>query len=210
MTYIYDILLNFNEELIEYFQWDDSDNIKYVKKIAIFKVSTKVLQDIVKNEVLFDSSFTSLVPKYEMNSKTSSGNLCLLTDGLLVVGVLIKENNTILLSRLLLDEENEALEIAQTLPTTDLIYKIIKPKKISDYYLTRKEVEIKSKLEKEIDHLYEQRNLDKLRYFYYDFTNKESDNLEFIYKYLKESLKNFDNKHLQLFDILLLSNINNE
>ena len=37
MTYIYDILLNLSKELIEFFEWEDSDNIKYVKKIAVFK-----------------------------------------------------------------------------------------------------------------------------------------------------------------------------
>ena len=29
MAYIYDILLNFNKELIEFFEWEESDKIKY-------------------------------------------------------------------------------------------------------------------------------------------------------------------------------------
>ena len=32
MIYIYDIVLNLNKELIEYFEWDTNDNIKYIKK----------------------------------------------------------------------------------------------------------------------------------------------------------------------------------
>lgn len=32
MVYIYDILLNFNKNLIEYFEWEEKDNIKYIKK----------------------------------------------------------------------------------------------------------------------------------------------------------------------------------
>ena len=38
MTYIYDILLNLSKELIEFFEWEDSDNIKYVKKIVFSKL----------------------------------------------------------------------------------------------------------------------------------------------------------------------------
>ena len=34
MSYIYDIILNFNKNLIEFFEWEDSDDIKYVKKVA--------------------------------------------------------------------------------------------------------------------------------------------------------------------------------
>ena len=48
MVYIYDILLNFNKNLIEYFEWDDKDSIKYVKKIALFKVSSKVIDDFIR------------------------------------------------------------------------------------------------------------------------------------------------------------------
>ncbi len=61
MTYIYDILLNFNENLVEYFEWNDNDKIKYVKKIILFKVSSKVIEDIIYNDVLFDSSFTDKI-----------------------------------------------------------------------------------------------------------------------------------------------------
>ena len=35
MVYIYDILLNFNKNLIEYFEWDDKDSIKYVKSFVL-------------------------------------------------------------------------------------------------------------------------------------------------------------------------------
>lgn len=206
MTYIYDILLNLNKELIEFFEWEDSDNIKYVKKIAVFKTSSKIIKDIIFNEVIFDSNFTKIIPKYEMNGMKSAGSLCLLTDGLMAIGLLIKESKPILISKLLLDEEFEVLELADSLENTNINYKIVNSKPKERNSLTRKEKEIKEKLSLEIDKLYEMNNGEKLIYLYYEFTNSECSNTDYIYKYLKDSLKNFTDKHRKLYDILLLSN----
>lgn len=205
MTYIYDILLNLSKELIEFFEWEDSDNIKYVKKIAVFKTSSKVIKDIIFNEIIFDNNFTKIIPKYEMNGMKSAGSLCLLTDGLLVIGLLIKESKPVLISRLLLDEEFEVLELANNLENTNIEYKIISEKPKSKNFLTRKEKTIKNKLNLEIDKLYEIKNEEKLIYLYYEFTNLECNNIDYIYKYIKDSLKNFNDRHRKLYDILLLS-----
>ena len=67
MNYIYDILLNFNKYLIEYFEWKDTDDIKYVKKIMLFKIDQKTIKDIIENIVILDNKFTSNIPKYEMS-----------------------------------------------------------------------------------------------------------------------------------------------
>ena len=46
MIYIYDVLLNFNTSLIEFFEWEENDLIKYVKKLPIYKVSDDFLNEI--------------------------------------------------------------------------------------------------------------------------------------------------------------------
>lgn len=206
MVYIYDILLNFNKDLIEFFEWEDTDNIKYVKKIVVFKTSSKVINDVIYNEVVFDSNFTRTIPKYEMNGMKDAGSLCILTDGLMAIGLLIKNNKPILISRLLLDEEYEVLELVNNLDNTIINYKIMNPKTKEIGFLTRKERKIKNKLSLEIDKLYEIDKNEKLIYLYYEFTNCESGNVDYIYKYLKDSLNNFDYRHKKLYDILLLSN----
>ena len=205
MAYIYDILLNFNKDLIEFFEWEDTDNIKYVKKIVVFKTSSKVINDVIYNEVVFDSNFTKVIPKYEMNGMKDSGRLCILTDGLMAMGLLIKNNKPILISRLLLDEEYEVLELANGLDNASIDYEIINSKIKEIGFLTRKEREVKNKLSLEIDKLYEMNKTEKLIYLYYEFTNRESTNVDYIYKYLKDSLNNFDSRHKKLYDILLLS-----
>lgn len=208
MVYIYDILLNFNKNLIEYFEWDDKDSIKYVKKIALFKVSSKVIDDFIRKMVIFDDSFLNSVPKYEMNGFKDAGSVCLFTDNFLVIGVLIKDKKIVSFSRLLLDEEKEVLETADKIITTDIKYRITGERVLEKSTLTRKELFIKERLIMELDKLFKDKNYDKLLYLYYEYTNKEGKNVESAYNYLKSSLENFNEKHKYLFDILLLSSAN--
>lgn len=208
MAYIYDILLNFDKNLIEYFEWEDSDSIKYIKKIAVFKVNANVIKDIVNKEIVFSDEFMRKVPKYEMNGLKEAGSVCLFTDSFITIGVLIKNNKPVFYSRLLLDEEKEVLDIADSLEIKDINYITIGNKKRENTRLTRKEKMIKDKLFDEINRLYDEKKHDKLFYLYYEYTNKESKNIKEVYSFLKESLNDFNDKHKYLYDILLLSNAN--
>ena len=207
MNYIYDILLNFNEHLIEYFEWNDSDNIKYIKKIILFKTDEKTLKDIVENEVLLDTKFTTNIPKYEINNIKEECKLCLLTDSKIVIGILIENNKVKYISRLLLDEEYDALLASDNLIITKIDYKIIKRKEKEDNTLTRTELKIKKQLLVEIDSLYKNKKYDKLIYLYYEYTNSENKDIDYTYMYLRNSLKKFTDKHVHLFNILSISNV---
>lgn len=208
MVYIYDILLNFNKNLIEYFEWDDKDSIKYVKKIALFKVNNAVINDLIKKVVVFEDSFLNSIPKYEMNGFKDSGRVCLFTDGFLVIGALIKDKKITSFSRLLLDEEKEVLETADKINNYQISYHIIEKRTFEKTNCTRKEIFIKEKLNSELNKLFLEKNYDKLLYLYYEYTNKEGKNPEFAYNFLKNSLESFNKKHKHIFEILLLSNAN--
>ena len=210
MSYIYDILLNFNKDLIEYFEWEDTDNIKYVKKIMLFKTSTEVIKDITKYEVLLDSSFTSNIPKYELNNSREEGKICLLTDENIVIGLLIENNKVEFISRLLLDEEYDALETASHITTTKINYKKLKEKNNNKNNLTRKELKIKNDLLNRIEYLYKRKKQEELKYLYYEYTNKENNNMDYIYNYLKNSLTIFNGNHINLYKILTMSNIKSD
>ena len=208
MTNIYDILLNFNDELIEYFEWDDSDKIKYIKKIALFKISSKDLRQIIKNDVVFSDDFIKKVPKYEMNGFSDSLSVCLFTDGLFVIGVMLKKNKISLFSRMLCDEEKEVLEISDSLDVVDIDYEVLDARNMSLNYLTRKERKIRDELKSWIDKIYFEKRFEKLFYLYYEYFDKESKNVREVYNSLKNSLDKFNYKHVYLYDILLLSNTN--
>lgn len=207
MNYIYDVLLNFNKELIEYFEWEDTDDIKYVKKIMIFKTTTETLNDIINNVVLLDNKFTNNIPKYEINNLKENCKMCLLTDEKQVIGVLIDKNKIEYISRMLLDEEYESLLNSDHLTITDINYKIIKKRPKITNTLTRSEYKVKNLLLEKLESLYKSQMNNALMYLYYEYTNEECKDINYIYKFLVDSLNDFNNKHIYLYNILNLRRV---
>ena len=206
MGYVYDVLINLNKELIEYFEWSEKDNIKYVKKTIVFKTSTSVIKDLIDYELLFDSSFINKIPKYEINNIKSNSRICLFTDGLIVIAVFIEKNKSTLISRLLLDEEYEVLEMSNNLRISNIEYEKISKKEKNMKNLTRSERKIEEKLKSKLNELYKNNDVDIISYLYYEVTNKENHNIDYTYKYLINSLSDFNEKHIKLFNILNMVN----
>ena len=202
MVYVYDILLNFNKDLIEFFEWLDTDNIKFAKKITLFKISTKTMIDFLNYDVEFLDGFINDTIRYELNGSSEKVSYTLFTDGLIVLGVSIKNNKIDLVSRLIIDEEDEIISMSSSLEEYSFDYRIIKRKEIDNNVLTRKELYLKMFLKNEIDSLYNNNDFDKLEYLYYEYTGNECKNHLEIYNYLIDSLFYINNKHRNLFDVL--------
>ncbi len=205
MIYVYDILLNFNKELIEFFEWEKHDNIKYAKKISLFKVDKKVIKDILEYEIEFDSSFVKNTNKYDFDGIGDKIYYTLLTDGDIVIGLSIKNNKIDLLSRLIIDEEDEVITMANSINKYNINYKKLGLKRKDSRVLTRNEKEKLKGLKKEIINLYKDKNYDKLKYLYYEFTSKYSDNIKFIYENLLNSFNSYNKNHDRLIKVLKLS-----
>ena len=205
MAYVYDILLNFNKDLIEFFEWEDIDNIKYAKKITLFKIDKKTMNDFLNYEVELSFDFIKDTLRYELDGLNDKISYTLFTDGEIVLGVSIRNSKIDLLSRLIIDEEDEIINISEGLDFFSIDYKILKERKRESSLLTRKETKIKNDLKNEITKLFEEKNKEKLEYLYYEFTNKESNNLNYIYNFLIKSLDNITESHLKIFEILKLS-----
>ena len=206
MTYIYDIVLNFNKDLVEFFDWQETDKIKCLKKVIMFRTNTKTIKDIINYKVELDNSFTSNIPKYEINNKKEEGKICLLTDGKITIGILIKNHIIKYISRLLPDEEYETLELSNNIVKIKINYKLMEQR--NNKTLTRKEQKIKEELSDIINRYYLKKDKSTIKYLYLEYTNKENDNLEYMYNYLKQSLNNINEKHKNLYKILEMSKIN--
>ncbi len=208
MIYIYDILLNFNTSLIEFFEWEENDLIKYVKKLPIYKVSDDFLYNLVNNEIKVSDDFLNEIKdKTLFEEKSEEFKYCsLLTNNKIVLGVLFNEfGNVLYLSRLLIEEEKEILTIANRLSLYHINYEICNfNNEISDN-LTRKERNIKNNLLNKINDLYKNNDYEKLSYLYYEYFNKIGNSKEEIYNNLIKSINNFNPKHNILYNILKLS-----
>ena len=119
MKYVYDIILNFNDNYFEFYDWNKKDEITEIRKIPIFKVSNQVLYEIKNYTVQFDDLFIS---KIKNKTEYFSGRIIkletafLITDGLDVIA--IKIGKKLKYSSLQINEELDILEDLNMIETS--------------------------------------------------------------------------------------------
>ena len=179
MNYIYDILVNFNKELYDFYDWNKNDNIKHLKKIPIFKIGSNKLYDIKNNIVEFDKEFLSRIEnKTEEFSNRKTKNIkyaCIFTDGLDTLVVNIR--GELYYSTLLIDEEIEILNMSNRLELTNISY-IILNNNSKNFFKTRNQLELENYIKREFKKIADEKNIDELKYLYYECFNNKSNSLE--------------------------------
>lgn len=200
MTYIYDILLNFKEELIEFYDWNKNDNIIHIRKIPLIKIPTKDLYNIKNNNIKIEFDFLEKIKnKTEIFTPKlikKMEYMFLISDGNSILGIM-KQDKKIKKSSLLIDEELDTLEEVKIIDYEHIEYKII-DKEVIDELKTRKQKEIEKFIIKEIEKIKHEE--EKLKYIYYDCFNKKEINTEKIIYQIKEGIKDINiNKKLYNF-----------
>ena len=208
MNYIYDIVLNFNKEYYNFFEWNKKDNIINIKKIPCFLINDKTLHILKYNNVIVDMSFIELI-----NSKTiaySKQKLfisCLVTNGKEALGLLFNDRGVLLKrSSLLIDEEEEVINETNDYKLYNI--PIIKYETILVRNVNRRQ---KDKMQFLSNYINKEKNTINLKYLYYDYFEKEEDNVYNIKKnLLYEINNNWNNKLDNLFTTAKMFNkINN-
>lgn len=193
MSYIYDILLNFKQELYEFYDWNTSDSIIHVRKIPLFLVSSQTINDLKNFVVKIDDNFLKKVKDkteiFQNKHIVSLPTSFLLSDGLEVIALLINDNQ-IKISRLLVEEELEVLDEVQKLKEDNFDYKKIK-KRYVQTFKTRKDMKMEQYLKKELKKL-EKEDILELQYLYYEcFLEEETDRKKIIDRFYQELNNNF-------------------
>lgn len=209
MYYYYDVLLNFTEvpEIYEFYEWEEKDNVEFIKKIPLFRVTTECLKDNLKFQTKFDSSLVEQI-KEKTIVKGSTENNCntfLLSDAKNALALEINEEGMVVSrSKLLPSDELNLSEVMFTMKESTLHYE-----KLEKYQMSktlRQIREIKKLIRNEIDTLYEEKNCSKLKYLYYEWLNKNSDNMDDIYKEMTLTLqKEYDDNLKRVYDFIKLS-----
>lgn len=205
MNYIYDVLLNFNETLYEFYDWNKEDKIMNIKKIPLFKTSNNDLLNIINNKVRIDLDFLEKIKNKTVLMKINKTlkYAALFSNDFKVVAVLFdNEGNSILKSNLLLDEEKVILKLNKRNQEIKLNYTILK--KETTKLETRKEIETKQFLSKKIDEISNSNEI--LEYLYYECFNKKETKIEKIIKDLKYFIKDevISNKLNNFFKITMI------
>ncbi len=215
MIYIYDILLNLNNDFYEFYEWEKNDNIFHIKKIPIFLVDTNFMEDLLTKKITINDPIVM-----EMYNKTEYFDTkkiktikyaALFTDSYRVVGVLLDDDYKVIkISDLLLEEALDAIDISERCNLRTITYNIVGTKK--DYsFLTRSEIKIRKSLILEIKNAYKEKDFSKLEYLYFEYFNEDSHDIDEICEKLINSLKReINEKHKKLYDLIKLANSKNK
>lgn len=159
MKYVYDIVLNFNMEYYDFYEWNKNDKLLNVKKIPLYRVSKDDYNSIKYNDVIID----------KINDK-----MMLITNTLEVMAIIINKGGRVVKrSSLLIDEEDEILDGSDELKITKLEFK-------KNIYRKREIVGRSNKEKRQYVNLFFKNiNLNNdlylLKYIYYDLYRKDDD-----------------------------------
>lgn len=210
MNYIYDILLNFidNERLIEFYEWSESDSFEHIKRIPIYRISSKVMQNICENKIKVSKEFLDEI-KNKTNLYKNKQNIkyaTLFSDINKVIAFEFSDDGTVISkSSLLLDEEEAVIDECSNINESNLTYTIIEPYMIN-YFLTREELFKRNYLLKELDYISKVNDVDKLIFLYEEIFKTDKLSFEKKLKRLIDDIKNnFNSKHNELYEIVRLT-----
>jgi len=203
MNYIYDILINFNYELFDFYDWNKDDNIIHIRKIPIFKINKEEFIDFLKYKIQLNKKFLKKIEnKTEVFQKNGVKNLdysVLLTTNEDIIALKLNNCGKIIgYSKLLIDEQIEVLDYIKMMKEIELEYKILE--KININNKTRKEIKYKQYIEKEIEKILKERNYEKLKYLYLECFNKNKEISYIIKNIYNEIDDKWEQVYLKLYN----------
>lgn len=199
MNYTYNVTVNFNENLINFYEWNKDDNIKKLNKTLVYLVDLKTYKDIINKNVKVTQSFLDnlLTTDYTCIFTTEVDAICVKFD---------KDGYIKLLSKLLLLEERDILDDLTPKNQIILKYKKLSNKQVGYSRYTRYE---KQNIEKILNFLNKEKdNTSLINYMYYEWfdTTKSNDKYNDLSTVVTQS---YCEKHDKLLKVIDLFNCNN-
>lgn len=183
MNYIYDIVLNFQRDYCNFYEWRLKDKVDNIRKIPLYKVSSEDIYSFMFNEIVVDDEFLEKLKNDIGNSKRL---MCLVSDGNIGIGLLFNGNgNIIKKSSMIYEEEDEVCEYVLELECSSINFLVNKKKsKNLELRFCRERRKFLLKFLNKIDN-------DMLwQYLYYDCYCDEVIDIEKIKKSLYEVVDN--------------------
>ncbi len=212
MNYIYDIILNFQKNYYDFFEWNKNDNIYHMHKIPIIKISDKQLFEIKNNKIIFTEQTLKFLStknihaeRFKQKSVTKIKNTIVLATEHEAIAIKINKEGFIqFISSLLPDEQDDVIEITKFQKETKLDYKIIKNNKLTNFK-TRFELENEKFIYDELDKIYKQKNGQKLNYLCLECFNKSEKDIDLAYQKLKKELKKSNENFIKIYNIFKMT-----
>ena len=191
MNYIYDVIANFNSAPSDFFEWNKADTITHLKKVPIIKVKSEIIYDLIYKKVkINDELLNHIKNKTEFYSKADSNFIAIFTDT--YINICIKFNKdgiNSFKSFLQIDEDEEVLDLSQRMDETSFNYQIFGIN-YNPNFKTRKEIEVDNYVLNNIKRLYNNDEIEKLKYIYYDCFGKVEEDKNKIFDEISLQITN--------------------
>ena len=183
MNYYYDLTLNFDmENLWEFYEWEESDLLSNVKKIPLFRVDFDTMKDFLMNHIKVDESFVGDIAHKTIFRDSSEDVYAsfLMSDSKNSLAVMLNEEGVVIaLSKVLIVDDNNINEYMYTMRETEIPYQILYTRRKRKQL--RQEEKLKRFIQIELQTLLEEKNIQKLKYLYYEWFQKEEDSIDKMY-----------------------------
>ena len=155
---INNITFNFLDKYYTFYEWLAEDEL-ITEKCYVYKVSSNVLTDLIEYNIILDKSFLRDIPLVFCDDYTA-------------IGVQFNSNGeSTYKSSLLLTDEEKILNYTKFMKKGNINYK---KKNIQiNREVLRNEENIKNKLMYEVDKLIKNNDIEKFKFIYYEWFNKD-------------------------------------
>ena len=197
MNFIYDIYLNLNMTLYDFYDWNKTDKIIHIKKIPIFVISDKKLKAMITHDIKIDMNIlNSIKDKTETWSINSRIKYCALfssTDDIIAIEF-DKTGKSIKKSFLCIDEANDILEDINEADISNIQF--TPTKKTQNILKTRKQIYVDNFINNELKDI----DTERLKYICFECLGNSNNNIKDLKK-----LRTSNTKYKNLYDILKLT-----
>jgi len=206
MNYYYDVLLNFQDIYYMFYEWDELDNIEFIKKIPLVHTESKTICDMISKKIKVNLDFLNqLENKTKLKQNKYLKYACIISDGKNSIAIEFNDNGEII--------SKSSLTIEDELNINEFIYSVnkinIQYETIADEILNkeiRQETKIKKILKLEINDMYKNKNFSKLKYIYLEWFNELLDSIDLMYKNMLNKLnKELTDKEYYIYELLKIS-----
>lgn len=204
MKYIYDIILNFNELLYDFYEWNKNDCFTHIKKIPIIKINNKDFGKILQNNIQLDNNlFNKIKGKTELyDKKRKKKSYILIINNYNIIALEFnKMGISTNISSLNIEDELDIFEISMK-KEKNFNYKILGKRKIIK--TTRLEYKNKRQIVNIINNLNIKHDEEKIKYIYFEYFGRKEINCTKALKELKKTIK-YENINTDLKNFFKLS-----
>lgn len=205
MKNYYDLIVNFDEVMYYFYEWEDNDVLNYIKIIPLIRVSKKNFKNILLNKIELEKEELNKIIDQTCFANGEKSNCLIICDnnnGLVLE--FDKNGKEIAISTLNIEDALDINEISFCMKIYDLKYSLLSKREFN--CVGRKDNFVKSFIIKELDELYDNKNESKLMYFYMELFKRKATSFENAYQEMKKSILNgIVKEHYNIYDLMILS-----